>query len=190
MKRIARAISRNTGKNMIYGITSDSDEGYKHALDEYCEDMKYENLTNLLSPEKINNKVICLDETYIYFDGRNTASKNNKLFGSFLDLATRSNADIIITTVKTKYLDKRLMRTVNFLISCKRYWNSRNFYFVLNNLEEKIGDVGMLIDNEREYIGVLTPEDMLGSNEWKQPLSLKECETNHSLANLLKVIGG
>lgn len=193
MKRIAREMSRNTGKEKIFCMTMESSvEGYKQALDEYCEDMKYDNLTNLLSPEKIHNKVICFDETYLYFDGRNTASKENKLFGKFLDLAVRSNTDIIITAVKSKYLDKRLMRAAHFLISCKCYWNSRNFYFVLKHLEEEIDDMsdGFKIETKGEYIGILTPEDMLGEGKWKQPLSLDECETNHSLANLIKIIGG
>jgi len=72
-----------------------------------------------LEDEELENCVLLLDESYLYFDGRTAASKSNKLFTYFTVQTRKRGVDLYICTHHIDILDKRVRRAVDIRGTCR-----------------------------------------------------------------------
>lgn len=96
------------------------------------------------------DKIIGLDEVYLYMDSNFSGSAMNRLFTDIIISSANRNADFYIGTKTFDCLEKRIRRGVDYHIVCKGVKHDK-FLFVLSDMK-----------NSKDYSGSLKREELLG----------------------------
>ena len=63
--------------------------------------------------------VFLVDEAYLFFDSRTSASKSNRLFNSFIFQTRKRGVDLYLTTHDLSRIDRRVRAATDLRVSCR-----------------------------------------------------------------------
>jgi len=96
-----------------------------------CEEVEYcdfvSRLLSLQDSGDFHDLIVPFDESYVYFDSRSSfIQKANSLINL---LISSKNVDIFLTTMHLDYIDKRLRRSRDYVISCRDGYEDGHIHF-------------------------------------------------------------
>jgi hypothetical protein len=91
---------------------------------EHCDLM--DKLLSLQDSGDFHDLIVSFDELYVYYDARTFAKRNANLINS---LISSKNVDVFLTTMYLDYIDKRLRRARDYVISCRDGYEDGSIHF-------------------------------------------------------------
>lgn len=111
---------------MTYLACKDYIEQHRNVMANYrlnfIKDQKFLNILDLLDPnnEIINNATVCIDEGWLFFDSRNSSSKNNIAISQTILQSRKRGCDIYLTAQTFGQVDKRFRNVCDYVIFMER----------------------------------------------------------------------
>jgi hypothetical protein len=141
---------QNTGKtlSMTYYLETYFNNGYE-IFTNYNVHFPHKKITKELiqeyvkSKQQFTNAVFGIDEIYILFDARNSASSRNKIFSYFLLQTSKRNVHLFGTAQYFETIERRFRKHCIFKCYCERYIkNSSGKFEILDKINRYLdGDI-------------------------------------------------
>ena len=157
--------NQNSGKtlSMTYFCKLYKQKGYE-IFSNYNLNFEHKKLTKDLieeytkSRQQFKKTVFAIDEIYLFFDSRSSASKSNKIFSYFVTQTSKNDVVLLGTAQYFNTVEKRFRDNVNNIIYCNRVLKTKykgfkdikqNKRFLPNKINDKLYIKMLLI---RKYI--------------------------------------
>ena len=161
--------NQNSGKTMgmTYFCNMYYHRGYK-IYSNYNLSIPHEKITKEMlteytkSRQQFEKTVFAIDEIYLFFDSRSSASKDNKLFSYFVTQTSKNDVVLLGTAQFFNTIEKRIRENTNNIIYCSRVLKTKKgFRVIKKNIRFLSDDM-----NESLYIKVLMMRKIIdGLNE-------------------------
>ena len=116
---------------------------------------------------KLRNCIILLDEVYVYFDSRSSATKRNRVFSYFINQTRKRGVDLYYTTQFFRQVEVRLRLNTEFFI-IPSLIRERKTMIVINELIS-FADSMKTLGNEKfiggDYFDIYDTDEIISFDE-------------------------